>query len=155
MSAEQNKQLIAKGYELFGKGDIDALLATYADNIEWSSPEVDNVPFSGSYHGKEEVRQFFTDLENALTPLEFTPREMIAEGDKVVVLGHEAWSVRANNRRMEGDWVHVFTIRDGLVVAFQDYPHTASSLAAFQGLEGIMAQGAGARGQAAAPPLQH
>jgi ketosteroid isomerase-like protein len=142
VSAEENKQLITQGYELFQRGDIDGLLATYADDIEWCSPEMDNVPFSGSYHGKDEVRQFFTDLSNAMVPLEFAPREMIAEGDKVMVLGHEAWSVRANNRRLEGDWAHVFTIRDGMVVAFQDYAHTAAVMTAFEGQPGALSQGA-------------
>lgn len=142
MSAEQNKQLITQGYELFQRGDIDGLLATYADSIEWCSPEMDNVPFSGNYHGKDGVRQFFTDLSNAMIPLEFSPREMIAEGDKVVVLGHEIWNVRANNCQMEGDWVHVFTIRDGMVVSFQDYPHTAAAMTAFGGQPGAISQGA-------------
>lgn len=143
MSAQENKQLITQGYELFKSGDIDGLLATYADDIEWCSPEMDNVPFSGNYHGKDEVRQFFTDLSNAMVPLEFAAREMIAEGDKVIVLGHEAWSVRANNRRLEGDWAHVFTIRDGMVVAFQDYPHTAAAMTAFEGQPSAISQGAG------------
>ena len=40
------------------------------------------------------------------------PREFIAQGDKVVVLGHGAWTTRDTGRDFESDWVHVFTVEN-------------------------------------------
>jgi ketosteroid isomerase-like protein len=52
---------------------------------------------------------------------EFEPREFIAQGNKVVVLGHGAWTVNATGRDFDSDWVHVFTIEDGHIAAFREF----------------------------------
>ena len=63
----------------------------------------------------------------------FEPREFIAQGDQVVVIGSERARVKATGRVVDTDWVMVFTIRDGKVVRFRDYYDTAPSLAALRG----------------------
>jgi ketosteroid isomerase-like protein len=48
-------------------------------------------------------------------------REFIAQGNKVVVLGHGAWTVNDTGRDFDSDWVHVFTIEDGHIAAFREF----------------------------------
>jgi len=45
--------VIKKGYEAFGRGDLDAVLSFYDDNIEWTRPGSSAI--SGTYHGKGEI----------------------------------------------------------------------------------------------------
>jgi ketosteroid isomerase-like protein len=49
----------------------------------------------------------------------FEPREFIADGDKVVALGHYAWHVKATGREFGDDFAHVFTLCNGKVIRFQ------------------------------------
>ena len=63
---------------------------------------------------------------------EFEPREFIAQGDKVVALGHYRWRIKATGRSYESDWVHVFGISDGKVLDFQEYLDTSAWAAAYR-----------------------
>ena len=131
MSDQPNKELILQGYHLFRIGDLDGLLRMFADDAEWAAPTVEFVPFSGNYHGKEEIAQFFTDMLHAQEAQRFEPEELIAESDRVVVCGEAIWSVRATSQTYGGPWVHIFTVRDGKIARFEQYFDTAAARAAF------------------------
>ena len=115
MDAQTNKQYVMEGYRLFQSGDIRSLLDRYHDDAEWIGPESDIVPFAGSYHGKQELAQFFAKLGGSVQPLRFVAQEFIAEGDKVVVILEATWLVKANGNSYDTRWVNVFTLRDGKV----------------------------------------
>ena len=132
MSTQENKQLVTQGYQMFKNKDIRGLLELYADEIEWIGNESDHIPFAGTYRGKSQVAEFFSDMEQAQEVIQFEPRTFIAEGDKVVVTGDAKWLVKATGLQYENPWVHVFTVRDGKVVRFQHYGHTAAAEAAFR-----------------------
>lgn len=131
MDSQQNKQMVLRGYQLFQAGDINGLLQLFADDIEWIGSPAEFVAFSGDYHGKQEVAQFFADMDKAQETEQFEPRDAIAEGDKVVVTGYGKWRTRTTGQSYESPWVHVFTIRDGKIVRFQQYNDTAAGRAAF------------------------
>jgi len=71
-------------------------------------------------------------LASLMDARSFEPREFIAESDKVVVLGHYGWQVKANGRTFEGDFAHVFTVRNGQIVAFHEYMDSAAVAKAFR-----------------------
>jgi ketosteroid isomerase-like protein len=48
------------------------------------------------------------------------------------VLGHYVWQVKANGRTIEGDFAHVFTVRGGQIVAFQEYMDSAAVAKAYR-----------------------
>ncbi len=55
-----NVELLRNTYEAFGRGDIPAVLGVFAEDIEWSVPEV--IPHGGKARGREEVGGFFERL---------------------------------------------------------------------------------------------
>ena len=130
--SEQNKKLVIQAYDSFKSADIEALLGLLSDEVEWQLPDTENVPFAGKRSGREAVGQFFQSLAESQDALQFEPQELIAEGDKVVSLGQYRWRVKATGREYGGDWVHVFTIRDGKIAGFQEYMDTAAAAAAYQ-----------------------
>lgn len=134
MNSQDNKQLIMQGYQLFQNKDIHGLLALFADDIEWIGAESEHIPFSRTYHGRDQVAQFFAEMDQAQEAIRFEPETFIAEADKVVVTGQSAWLVKATGQRYESPWVHVFTVRDGKVVRLQQYNNTAAAEAAFRPL---------------------
>lgn len=140
MNIQENKQLVMQGYQKFQAQDIEGLMENFADDIEWIGVESEYLPFSGIYHGKQEVLHYFGMLAQAQEAMKFEPMEFIAEGDKVVVCGESKWMVRATGRSYANPWVHVFTIRDGKVARFQQFNDTAAAEKAYRPLPASMSQ---------------
>lgn len=132
MIEKDNTELVKQAYERFRSGDIRGLLDLCADDIEWELDRHEGVPFSGRRRGKDQVAQFFSTLDESQHPLSFEPREYIAQGDKVVALGHAAWSVKCTDRVFESDWAEIFTIRDGKIARFREFADTAAGVAAYR-----------------------
>jgi ketosteroid isomerase-like protein len=82
--------------------------------------------------GRGAVGEFFSTLASLQDARSFEEREFIAQGDKVVVLGHYVWQVKANGRTIEGDFAHVFTVRGGQIVAFHEYMDSAAVAKAYR-----------------------
>ncbi|MDQ4140079.1 MAG: nuclear transport factor 2 family protein [Bacteroidota bacterium] len=122
MNIQENTQLVQEGYALFIKGDIPNLLNQYADDIEFAfsgNPEVN--PIAGTFKGKEQVVNFFSIVNDYINFEIFEPREFIAQGDKVVVLGHDRGTSKVNGEPFEQDWVHVLTVKDGKIARLQGF----------------------------------
>jgi len=130
MNENGNTNIVQHVYEFFRGGDIKALLHLLSDDIEWQLPEIENVPFAGKRRGHEQMGQFFASLVDTQEVQHFEPREFIAQGDKVVALGHYAWLVRSTGREFGGDFAHVFTMCNGKVIRFHEYMDTAAASAA-------------------------
>jgi uncharacterized protein len=132
MNEQENTRLIQQVYGNFDSGDIQSLLGALSEDIQWQLPEIENVPFAGKRQGREAVGQFFASLAEAQDVLEFAPKDFIASENKVVVLGHYQWRVKATGQEYEGDWAHVFTVGDGKIVGFHEYTDTAAAANAYQ-----------------------
>jgi ketosteroid isomerase-like protein len=132
MSERENVQLVQQVYEAFGRGDIAAIVARLCDDVEWETPFArDAVPIGGRWRGHEEVVQFYAKIGENLEFLQFEPREFIAQGDRVVVLGFSRIRVKPTGRTLESEWVMVWGLREGKVAKFREYADTAAALVAF------------------------
>jgi len=126
MSAEENVQVVKNGYAAFGRGDIQALLSLFAEDIEWISPG-EGLPLAGTYRGRAEVTNFFQKLSDTIEFSSFEPREFLAEGDRVLVVGFSSGNSKTTNRTFENHWVMAFTVRDGKVTNFREYTDTLAA----------------------------
>ena len=91
MSEEENTRLVQQAYRDFQNGDIQGVLGSLSEDVEWVTTQLSGVPVGGTYHGVEEAGRFFSSLGDAQEPRHFEPREFVAQGEKVVALGHYAW----------------------------------------------------------------
>jgi uncharacterized protein len=132
MNEQQNVKLVQQAYECFGRGDIQGVLNSLSDQVEWRTPKPEGVPFGGEYRGRDGVARFFSELSQHEEITHFEPREFVAQGDSVVVHGYYASRVKATGRKAESEWVNWFTIRNGKVVKFQQFHDTAAALVAYQ-----------------------
>jgi ketosteroid isomerase-like protein len=105
-------------------------MAELDEQIQWVTPGPAELATSGRRSGHQQVGEFFNALNETFDIQRFEPREFITHGDRVIVLGSETTGVRATGKVIELDWVHVFTVRNGKVVAFQDFFDTAAVVAA-------------------------
>ena len=132
MSDQDNTNVARKAYENFKTGNIEALLGQMSEDVDWRLPDIEGVPFAGARRGAGQVGEFFSTLADVQDVLSFEPREFVAQGDKVVALGTYRWRVKKNGREYGGDWAHVFTVRDGKIVAFHEYMDTAAAAGAYK-----------------------
>ena len=84
--------VVQQAYAAFGRGDLPALLTLMDEQVAWhpivgAGPEV---PTAGLRHGRAAVEQFFITLGQHLNFTVFQSKEFVAQGDKVVALGHYA-----------------------------------------------------------------
>jgi uncharacterized protein len=88
------------------------------------------LPWAGTFKGKKEIENFFEQVGQNLEFTEFAPREMIEQGDTVVVLGTLAGRAKKTGKPVKDEWAHVFKFRQGKVVFFQKYIDTAADVLA-------------------------
>jgi ketosteroid isomerase-like protein len=129
----ENTKVVQDAYAAFGRGDIPTLLGYMADDIHWRPVigTAKHVPFSGERRGKAAVAEFFKQVSESEDFQQFEPREFVAQGDKVVALGHYRAVTKATNKAFGSDFVMVFTLRGGKVAAFQEFADSAAINAAF------------------------
>ena len=130
MSTQESLQVVKDGFAAFGRGDVPGLLALMAEDVEWIVPGA-GLPLAGTYRGSEGVANFFQKLAAEADILDFQPREFIADGDRVLVVGWERSKVKATNRIIETDWVMSFTVRNGKVAGYRQYTDTKAIADAF------------------------
>jgi len=125
MSEQQNLEIIRRGYDAFGHGDIDTLLSLFDEQIEWITPGPADLPTAGRRTGRQQVGQFFQTLADVLEIQRFEPSNFVAQGDQVIVTGTDTARVKTTGKMLEGTWAHVFTLKNGKVARFQEYTDTA------------------------------
>ena len=132
MTEQQNLDIVRRGYEAFGRGDLDALLSLFDENIEWTTPGPSSLPTSGTRRGHGQVAAFFQSLNEVFEIQRFEPQHFVAQGDRVVVLGTDTSRIRATGATIDGHWAHSFLLRDGKVAVFHEYMDTAAAVAELQ-----------------------
>jgi ketosteroid isomerase-like protein len=130
MSTTKNVQAVKNFFAAIGRGDKEGLLALAAEDIEWIIPGED-WPLAGTRHGHAGLADL---LETASRTIETStePREFVAQGDRVLVLGFASGKVKATNRTFEDHFVFAITVRDGRLTSIREYIDTQALARAAQ-----------------------
>ena len=122
MSIEKNIQTVKDFFAAIGRGDREGLLALAAEEIEWIIPG-EAWPLAGTRRGHAGLADL---LQKASETMEtFTePREFVAQGDRVLVVGFARGRIIATNRTFEDDWVFAITVRNGKLTNIREYIDT-------------------------------
>jgi ketosteroid isomerase-like protein len=122
MSIEKNVQVVKDFFAAIGSGDTEALLALAGEDIEWIIPGKD-WPLAGTHHGHAGLADL---LETASKAIETStePREFVAQGDRVLVVGVASGRIKATNETFMDDWVFAITVRDGRLTSIREYVDT-------------------------------
>lgn len=87
-------------YAAYARGDLDAVLADLADDVDWAAEAArDSVPWYGSHRGRTEVPRFFHAISSSVDVTEFTVLSVAANDTDVSAVVHWAYTVRANGKR--------------------------------------------------------
>ena len=114
-------QIVKDFFAAMGRGDIKALLALSAEDIEWIIPGED-WPLAGTYRGHSGLAELLQKSEMLETSTE--PREFVAQGDRVLVIGFAKGKVIATNKAFNDDWVFAITVQNGKLTNIREYIDT-------------------------------
>jgi uncharacterized protein len=130
MSTEKNVQTVKDFFAAIGRGDREDLSALVAEDIEWIIPGED-WPLAGTRRGRAGLADL---LETASKTMETStePREYVAQGDRVLVVGVATGKIKATDKPFEDDWVFAITVRNGKVTKIREYIDTQALARASQ-----------------------
>ena len=130
--ADPKIEAVQRLYEAYGRGDVEAVLAEVADDVDWAAEAAStSVPWYGPYQGKGEVPRFFEAIGANIEVTEFTPLSFTSNDTDVIVAVHWAYTVRATGKQAAMGMQHWWRFADGKIVRFRGSEDTEQSAAAF------------------------
>ncbi len=126
-------ETVRRFYDGLSRGDVPSLLALMSPEIEWT--EAERFPY---YAGVWRTPQAVIDgllvpLRRDWTAFSATPTDYVAEGERVVALGHYSGTYKATGRWFTAPFAHLWTVRGGKITGFVQYTDTAKVLEAMLG----------------------
>lgn len=122
MGAAENKATVIAAYEAFGRGDIEAVIATNAPDAVWVNYSSTASPLNGEHKGTDAIGAFFGAIGETIEISEFDIAPIAAEGDRVVAEGHQSYTVKKTGKTVSGPVLHVFTFGpDGKCTRFEEW----------------------------------
>ncbi len=124
MNTQNNLAVVQRCYELFGKGDIPALLNLLDDNVTWIDPgNVDGL-YKGKRQGREEVGKFFKDLNEKLEVTGFDVKTLAPNNNDVIALGSISGASRGSGKPFSTEWAMVWGVKNDRIAFHQLYLDT-------------------------------
>jgi hypothetical protein len=118
-------------YEAFGRGDVAAVLGAFDPAIDWREADgflyADGNPYVGPQRVAEGV---FQRIVGDIDGLTLKVNNMIDGGDTVVTEGRYRATMKKTGTPVDAQFAHVWQLRDGKVVRFQQYTDTKQWAAA-------------------------
>ena len=125
MSA-QDVDTIRTAYEEFARQDAAAVLAKLDASVEWVEGGGGDSP-SGTFIGPDAVASgVFAVIGANFDEYHVDPGEYIDQGSRVVVKGHFSGKNKGG-AELDTGFEHVFDMRDGKVVRFENKPDNAEA----------------------------
>jgi ketosteroid isomerase-like protein len=133
MIANEDVRLVRDAYQALNHRDIERALAALDEDAEWCER---GLPESGLYRGKEAIRAFLKSFLESWEDFEQETEDVIAGDGHVLVLLRSRSRGRGSGIRVEAQYAHLWTIRDGhgvRVDAYLDRDEALKDLAAATG----------------------
>src|SRR5579862_1254780 len=119
----ENVEFIKGLYGAFGRGDVPAVLAGFADDIEWH--EALGMPYGGVYRGGDAVLQnVFGPIATDVEGFAVTAEELVGSGDTVAAIVRYTGTGKVTGKVLDVPVVHVWDIRDGKLTRFRQFIDT-------------------------------
>jgi ketosteroid isomerase-like protein len=116
--------VVRRQYLASAAGDLDALRATLAPDVEWT--EMAGFPLAGTYRTPDGVT---SNVMEALAEEwdDWTAHDdtYVADGENVVVLARYTAVNKATRKPLDVRVAHHFVVRGGLIVRFEQFVDTA------------------------------
>jgi ketosteroid isomerase-like protein len=134
-NVEVLKEAYRRWFETRGQS-ADHWLSICAEKIRFGSLARGNEPnasFLTDYHGRDALRGYFTGLIADWEMMEFRVDHFVADGDRVVMIGHCTWRYRKNGIVVATPKLDTWRFADGKAIEYFEFYDTAQVHAAVAG----------------------
>lgn len=123
---------IVKGlYAAFGRGDVAAVLGAFDTGISWREADGFLYADGNPYIGPQAVAQgVFQRIVTNVEGFNLSVENVIDGGDTVVAEGRYRGTMKSTGTAVDAQFAHVWQLREGKVVRFQQYTDTRQWAAA-------------------------
>ncbi len=112
-------------YDAFGRGDIGSVLGALDDDVHWYEAEHVTYWPGGPFVGPQAVLEnLFVRLGEDFDGFRVDVSRVFDAGDTVVAEARYGGTVKATGKPLDAQVAHVWDLRDGKVVRFQQYTDT-------------------------------
>ncbi|WP_405966246.1 nuclear transport factor 2 family protein [Streptomyces sp. NBC_00015] len=111
-------------FPLLAEGKSAEAAALFADSVSFSIPHPPGVPWVPEVDSADGMRTFFELLRTHVQAKEFELRQVIAEGDDVVLVGRMVSEVKKTGRDIDTAFALHATVQDGLITRYHLYEDT-------------------------------
>ena len=118
------RDVVRRQYLASAAGDLDALRATLAPDVEWT--EMAGFPLAGTYRTPEGVTSAVMEKLGAEW-VDWTAHDdsYVVDGENVVVLARYTAAHATTGKNLDVRVAHAFVVRGGLIVRFEQFVDTA------------------------------
>lgn len=118
-----NIDIVRSHYEASAQGDIDAMMADVSPQVRWT--EMAGFPCAGTWIGPQAVvDNVFAVLGKEWIGYRFELQSLIDGGDHVIGVGTYHGIYRTTAKAMQARVAHLWTLKDGQVVTFEQFTDT-------------------------------
>lgn len=133
MSTEENLKTIKAVYEAFGRGDVEFILDSVTDDVDWATDTSSTAaPWYGPRHGKSGVTEYFQAFGSTMTVQQFEPVSFAANDNEVHTVVRLETTRVANGRSAAMNLHHWFVFRDGKIAFYRGAEDISQIEAAFR-----------------------
>jgi uncharacterized protein len=131
---EKNVEIIQNLYAAFAKGDVPAVLQNFDPKIEWN--EAENFPYADGnpYIGPQAVLEgVFARIGAEWEYWNLTDQTYYeANSGEIIVTGRYKAKNKITSKEINVQFVHMWTLNDGVVTNFQQYADTYQAVEAMK-----------------------
>lgn len=121
-----NRAVVEMLYSAFAASDGPAIAAILSPELVWMEAEGGPYADLNPYVGPPAVFEgVFGQIGAAFPDFEVTPAKLHVSGDTVFVQGRYTGTNTATGEAVDAQFMHVFTVSEGKIVAMQQYTDTA------------------------------
>jgi uncharacterized protein len=131
-ASEKNVAIVQAMYAEFARRDIAAILGRLADDVVWAEPDNPWNPAAGTRRGHAGFLEWARVGSASEEILSLDVHQIIADTDRVIVVGHTRCRVRITGKTYDTDFIHLVTLHNGRVSRFQEFFDTYAAAEAFR-----------------------
>jgi hypothetical protein len=121
-----NVEFVKGLYEAFAIGEVDKVIGSMTEDIEWWEAEGNPWYPGRAFIGPQAVIEgVFMRIASEMEGFEVVPERFLSDGDEVVMIGrYRAKKGTATGKPLDAQALHMWSVRGGKVARFQQFVDT-------------------------------
>lgn len=114
------KTVVEKMFAAFADQDVAAAVSTVSEGTVWIHHGTQKLP-SMRFVGRKGVQQFFEINFTTMQMDYFRVKQIVQDGQMVIALGEERFTMAGREGAMAQKWVQVYTVENGLITRMEEF----------------------------------